>query len=89
MSSWVISRVGNVQVRIVRVGVVPVGNVQEGNARYTQTQTNSKNSLLVIGTKIHTLRNGESETQQGFIWLYTSNTSIDIWPLLLKEHNNG
>ena len=51
--------------------------------------TQLKKSLLVIGTKIHTLRNGESETKQGFIWLYTSNTSIDIWPLLLKEHNNG
>ena len=33
----------------------------------TQLSTQLKNSLLVIGTKIHTLRNGESETQQGFI----------------------
>ena len=47
-----------------------------------------KNSLLGIGTRAHTLTNGEFENQQGFIWLYT-HTSLDIWPLLLKERNNG
>ena len=45
----------------------------------TQLKLNSAHkSLLGIGTKIHTLRNGESETQQGLIDSIHKNTSIDI-----------
>ena len=32
-----------------------------------------KNILFDINTKAHTLTNGESETQQGFIWLNAHN----------------
>ena len=38
-----------------------------------QIQFKFKNILFGINTKAHTLTNGESETQQGFIWLYAHN----------------
>ena len=48
-----------------------------------------KKSLLGIGTKYIHWEMESLKPSKGLFYSIHKNTSIDIWPLMLKEHNNG
>ena len=56
---------------------------------HTQTQLKTQKKILGIGTKYIHCEMESLKPSKGLFDSIHKNKSIDIWPLLLKEHNNG